>query len=573
MGLTQFDFDQADDSEYASQVELDQVKDNNAGPAEFVALTMNNWELWKRIQGLSAWTDTANPTPNNDGVDTAALGRIFSVGEFWTNTAQDSFWVCVDNTTGAAVWYLLDPGVVTNEPTGFPNITDSTVAFDDGTLTLSVAPVSGSFDIYTKGIRTGFSSTQTATITDTEGRWYFYFDKDTYVLTTTQTFSLDIIISHVYVANLYWDATNNTAISLGEERHAFMPGVTHIIIHNALHTQYFSGLGLNGFVVDGDGSLDTHAQFGSEAGVIADEDLIFNIAADTTPGTYPIFYRDGANGDWRKDAADSFPLKNFVGGSGLAAYNQWTGATWQQTEVGEGNYSLSIVAATNDVNQPIVVFQGREVYESVSYATLFARTEAFNILSDENNLPFAELRMIGAVIYQTSTGYTNTVLSRVVSTAAGDDYVDLRDAVLLAGDVLRLRTVGMPAQASSSAIYGGRPGVKMTTNASNTFGIAFPAEAVEIVGVCIIATGEATVSGVDIDLTSTYNALNESLTEHVETDNVSIYDFVADVLVELNISSVFTQASAGDSGGVLINHNSIGTSAYYFYFRIDYLAY
>jgi len=557
---------------YVKPAELNEVKDNGDG-TNFVASTMNNYALYQAVQGLpGTWTDTVDPTPDNDGVDTAGLGHAFAVGDFWVNTATERFWVCVDNSTGAAVWYLLNEGTITNEPTGFQNRTDSTISFADGTLTFTIAPAAASFEFFVKGVRVSYSSAQDVVITDTEGIWYFYFDKDTYALTATQTFTHEILTRHAYVSVIYWDATNKTAISLGDERHAFMPGVTHLILHNSVHTQYLDGLELEDFTF-GDGSLDAHAQFGYAAGTIADEDILFSIAADAVPAVLPIFHKDGASGYWRKDTADNFPLKNYSGGSGLAAFNEWTGSTWQQTEVGDGNYVLSFVAATNDPNQPMVVFQGRREYESITYATLFARTEAYNILSELQTLPFRELRMVGAVIYETSTTFTNTVKSRVVQTSEGDDYVDLSEVVLLAGDVLRLRTVRYAALSSSVAEYGGRPCVKMTANATNTFGVAFPAEAVEIVGLYGIVTAEATVSGVDIDLTSTYNALNEPINQHQESDTSGTYDFTADVMTEMNLSGVFVQASAGDTGGITIDHNGIGTTAYYFYFRVDFLAY
>lgn len=50
MPRTEIDFIQARDSEYASQLELDQVKDNNASPTEFVASTMNNYALYLKNQ-------------------------------------------------------------------------------------------------------------------------------------------------------------------------------------------------------------------------------------------------------------------------------------------------------------------------------------------------------------------------------------------------------------------------------------------------------------------------------------------------------------------------------------------
>jgi hypothetical protein len=62
MPRTRLEFDQANDTEFASQFELDGVKDNNANPAEFVQATMNNWELWKKINETAQRANDSNFT-------------------------------------------------------------------------------------------------------------------------------------------------------------------------------------------------------------------------------------------------------------------------------------------------------------------------------------------------------------------------------------------------------------------------------------------------------------------------------------------------------------------------------
>lgn len=47
---------------------------------------------------------TSAPTADNDGVDTAGLGTSFSVGSLWIDVTNDNSYVCVDASTGAAVW-------------------------------------------------------------------------------------------------------------------------------------------------------------------------------------------------------------------------------------------------------------------------------------------------------------------------------------------------------------------------------------------------------------------------------------------------------------------------------------
>lgn len=55
-----------------------------------------------------AYVGTVNPTPQNDDVDTAGLGRTFDVGDHWINSNTDVIFVCVDNTTNNAIWRRLD---------------------------------------------------------------------------------------------------------------------------------------------------------------------------------------------------------------------------------------------------------------------------------------------------------------------------------------------------------------------------------------------------------------------------------------------------------------------------------
>lgn len=48
---------------------------------------------------------TTAPGVNNDGVDTAAVGQAFGVGDYWLNTtATGTLYVCVSAATGAASW-------------------------------------------------------------------------------------------------------------------------------------------------------------------------------------------------------------------------------------------------------------------------------------------------------------------------------------------------------------------------------------------------------------------------------------------------------------------------------------
>lgn len=309
----------------------------------------------------------------------------------------------------------------TQEPSGFVNRTDSAISFDDGTMTLTIS--GSSFRYYILGEQFDKTGAESVEITDVEGMHYVYYDGAT--LTHTTTFSYDLLYNKAYVAAIYWDAANNTAIYIGDERHGItMDGQTHAYLHAAFGTQFIDGLGLTDVVADGDGTSNAHAQVGVATGHIRDEDLLFTLAAATAPASIPVFYKEGAGGVWRMSTATAYPAKSFVGGSSLLAWNEWTGSTWQQNEVADGGFVLSHIFATNDADSPFIVVQGQAEYGSVTTAREGANNEINALVLA--GLPFAEFVPIGTLIYEVDSTYTNALLARVRTSDAGETYVDWR---------------------------------------------------------------------------------------------------------------------------------------------------
>lgn len=56
----------------------------------------------------NTYISAVDPTPQNDSVDTAGLGRIFEAGNYWFNTVKDQLYICQDDTPNAAVWAVVD---------------------------------------------------------------------------------------------------------------------------------------------------------------------------------------------------------------------------------------------------------------------------------------------------------------------------------------------------------------------------------------------------------------------------------------------------------------------------------
>jgi hypothetical protein len=103
---------------------------------------------------------------------------------------------------------------ISSEPTGFPNRDDSEISFDDGTRTFTIQPLAPAtyFDYMTQGRIHRKSSAQTVVIPNTEGLHYIYFNGA--VLTSSMSFSYEIIKEYAFVSTVYWDATNSTGMRL-----------------------------------------------------------------------------------------------------------------------------------------------------------------------------------------------------------------------------------------------------------------------------------------------------------------------------------------------------------------------
>jgi len=341
------------------------------------------------------------------------------------------------------VVYLLDwravpagalpyPYQAVEEPTGFPvlaatgevNHTDSAISFVDAApREFTIAPTGMDYSIYQSGQEYVLNAADSLTIPDAEGFHFIYFDAG--VLTQTQVFDPSIIYNKVYVAAVYWDATNSKSIYFGNERHGCkMDSHTHARLHQHDGTVFISGLALNSLDPDQSGALNAHARFGVEAGYIRDEDLLVSELAIASAIGLPVYYKNGAAGLPRTQTNAGFSV--LTTGTGRLAWNEFTGAVWQISEVPDTEYVLCHVLSTNDPGRQAVAYMGIDTYTSAADARVGAETEISTLLI--SGMPFQEFIPIASVIFQTDDTYGNAVKARVVRTDEGDDYIDWRYA-------------------------------------------------------------------------------------------------------------------------------------------------
>lgn len=299
----------------------------------------------------------------------------------------------------------------------------STMSFTDVSRTFSIQPTGSDYHFYQRGIKYEKTAPESIVIANTTGNHLIYFDDG--VLTDSVNPSpdgiKDVILNKGFVAFIYWNSVTSKGELLVDQRHGIsMSPETHLYLYRTGGTKYVEGLSPDDYII-GDGSLDTHAQFGSLTGTIVNEDLehILNTVASTTGFKY--YYRSGASGLWvsETNAGFSFP----VGGTPLPQYNEFTGATWQLTEVTSGDFMLVHLFTIGTFDETPIVFLGVNEYTSAALADAGAPDEIGQIISSVAGLGFVP---IATFILECKTSFTNSVNAKYTLTDEGDPFIDWR---------------------------------------------------------------------------------------------------------------------------------------------------
>ena len=303
----------------------------------------------------------------------------------------------------------------TQEPMGFEDRSGSTISFNNSTRTFTVTPVSSSFTVWLRGLKKKFTSSQTVVVPDTTGLYYIYFDSTGVLQHQSAFFDLE---TQTPVAYVYWNATQGYASFVADERHGIvMDWATHEYLHRTRGAVIASGFGASNYVIEGNGSLDSHMQLDLDGGTFFDEDLEITITHSNSPSAIfeqdlkgpakiPMFYLDGA-GEWKIDTPTDFPLKQ---GTARPQYNVNNSGTWSTADIDNLNYGVTWILATNNINYPIIGIIGQNYSDSEGQAE--ARTFSDLVLT---GFPIVEFRPLYKIIYRCSNAYTNTPHARLQS--------------------------------------------------------------------------------------------------------------------------------------------------------------
>ncbi len=307
-----------------------------------------------------------------------------------------------------------------NRSNGYDLLTPASLpdlAWDDATRTLTLSVKSGSSNFYfwSNGKKFTKTSSESIVIPDTTGTYYIYYDSTGTLQYVLESSIADIEFYEYAITGLvYWNATSGKGMA-GDERHGKdMSGRDHEYEHMTLGARYGSGMDITG-MTDGGATYTNIA-----SGVYWDEDIKHEVALHTDT---PFLYKLGSGGEWTGTTADTnVAYKN--GGSN-AVWNEWTGTTWQLTQLasggwGSGEYVIMFIIATPDFASGYHYKKiiGQNKYTSRSAARNALETEKSNIITD--GLPSPEFVFLYAYIVKYD--------ANVEADADGNVYYDLREA-------------------------------------------------------------------------------------------------------------------------------------------------
>ena len=385
------------------------------------------------------------------------------------------------------------------DPTGFENRTESKVDFSDTTpdRTFTIEPVGASFSYFSDGVEYTHTSAQSIQISTSTGDHHIYFDPVDNLLHEITAWDDRLIYGPwVYVSYIYWNDGANRGIIVVDERHGMrMSGVEHAYLHFTRGTAYETGFTIAGYTLDTDNDLAV--TFGIGNGTIWDEDIQVDIINGTgnppdnpfeqvltDPAQIPVYYKEGVDGYWRKDTANSFPWKNVP--AGRVSYNTDPGGGWTQLETPNNAYTDVFIIATTDINEPIISIQGQHTYARLSEAL---DADALSLLT-RGQLPFVEFAPMYRLILNTKSTFGG-------STKVKLSYVDdIRSVAIVGAAAVPQDHAGL----TNRDLAGSHPATAIETDTSNFDGL---------------------LSGTDINVQFALDTLNDVSATVLPTDTIN----------------------------------------------------
>jgi hypothetical protein len=429
----------------------------------------------------------------------------------------------------------------TLEPTGFLDRT-AILSFGNSNRTVGIT---GTHSIYLKGIKHTLTTNSIA-ISNDDGMHFVYYDSGA-SLTETQVFPG---MSVALLAFAYWNKTDQTGI-LADERHGInMDHETHRFLHSTIGTRYESGLA---------GTFGG-ASFGTDSGVIWDEDIRFAISGQSL---CDVLYRNNATTySWIAGSC-----VYYHGLSTTLAYNEGISLA----PVDASKFVASWIFATNSVTNPIVSIIGQRQDTTLAQARQNNTYESLSL----GDLPFKEMKLLYRVLSRGNKTYVETQDLRSVSNVPAGTYVATAHSTLTGLDYNSSNHTGFQAEitggwgvtVNGSTIENTLPGVSMKAGVG-----------INVNGLTITNTlGFVGTGGVSVSLsgnTYTIYGLSSALNTNLVSEGTSNFYYRGDRFVgmggaSVSVSGVTLTVYAGNTfyagtginvAGLTITNSQPGTS-------------
>ena len=315
------------------------------------------------------------------------------------------------------------------EPNGFENRLHSEISFQNSIRTFTISPNSTdghtSYYVWAGGVRRQIVNNLTISLPTTTGLYYIYFNSSGNLSHRTSYFDLKI---DTPVAYIYWNAVTETAELFGDLRHdATLDWSTQRYLHDTFGVVVSSGFNLQGYTLEGDGSLDSHAQVGLANGTIHNADIVVTVTHSAAPvlgdfeqklsfpAEVPVMYQSGATGIWTVDGATTYPIKT----SGTTIqYNVNNAGAWSTQPLTSGYYMSTWLLVSTNLEYPILSLLGQNQYATQGEA----EASDFDDL-DLTNIPTKDLKPIWKLVWRSDSTYPNSPNAILVNA------IDLRSTV------------------------------------------------------------------------------------------------------------------------------------------------
>lgn len=284
---------------------------------------------------------------------------------------------------------------------GFLNQTETTISFDHGTDTFTLAPVGLTWSYYRSGLRyiiTGSKTVVLPAATATTTKYFIYIDAADGTLTQSLV-PWTLNDTKVLVAIVVRNSTTTPNYLIGEERHScIIDRRTHLYNHSTAGTLFSSGAVLTGPVVGS--SVDADKTVAVTAANIFDEDIFQStlpvpLGDGVLDDFYSIVYRVSAT-DWKWERS-IVPFK-YTGVGAIEYDNAGTMTPATAGLAGNTRWVNYYLCCTNVAGQESISWiPGRAEFTSLA----LANSETFTSFSLVG-LPVAELVSVYRFTWETS---------------------------------------------------------------------------------------------------------------------------------------------------------------------------